>query len=750
MRKLMWIAVGFAIAAVCCAYFLPVSLYLAAAGISAMALVTSLGFMLRFRWMRIPAMVFFACTVGFLWITGYDALYLSKVRQQDNQVLNATVTAADYSYATDYGAAVDGRIELNGKTYKVLTYLDSKAVLKPGDTVTGDFLLRCTLPGGYHESVINRSNGIFLTARPRGELQYVSYEKIPPKFYPAYLRHHILQQIQMYFPADTAGFARALLLGDTDGIDYETDTAFKLSGIRHVIAVSGLHVTILFSLVFCLTGRRKWITALLGIPVLILFAAVVGFSPSITRACIMHSLMVIGSLIHKDYDPPTALGFAGICMITVNPWVIADVGFQLSMSCMIGILLFSEKIKQYLMDKNRLGKLQGKKLKKFAGGFAASIGVSLGAMVLTTPLCAYYFGVVSLVSPLTNLLTLWIITFIFYGIMLASVVGLLLPLMGSIIGWVISWPIRYVFFVAKVFSSFPLSAVYTESVYIVIWLIFVYLLLTVFLLAKKKLPAYLSGFAAIGLCVALLFSWTEPMRDDFRLSVLDVGQGQCIVFQSEGKVYLVDCGSYSDDHAADEAAAYLLSQGISRVDGVILTHFDADHAGGVSLLLTRIKADTLYLPNCQDKDSTSQALYQYDGGQVVTVEEDFVMTFGNTKITMIPSEKSASGNESGICILFQAGDCDILITGDRNAAGERELIKHMTLPDIEVLIVGHHGSKTSTCRELLIKTKPEIAIISVGADNSYGHPTQEVLDRLTDFGCRIFRTDLDGNVIYRG
>lgn len=750
MRKLMWFALGFAIAAVCCAYFLPVSLFFAAAGISAFALAVCLGCMLGFRWMRIPAMVFFACTLGFLWITGYDALFLTDARRQDNHILTVTVTAADYSYATDYGAAVEGRIELNGKQYKILTYLDSKTCLKPGDRVTGDFLLRCTLPGGYHESAINRANGIFLTARPRGELVVASNEKIPFRFYPAYLRQQIMQQIQKHFPSDTAGFACALLLGDTDGIDYETDTAFKLSGIRHIIAVSGLHVTILFSLVFYLTGRRKWITALLGIPVLVLFAAVVGFSPSITRACIMHILMVIGSLIHKDYDPPTALGFAALCMIIVNPWVITDVGFQMSMSCMIGILLFAEKIKQYLMDKNRLGKLKRKKLKKLAAGFSASVGVSLGAMTLTAPLCACYFGMVSLVSPLTNLLTLWMITFIFYGIMLTCVLGAVFPVLGSVIGWVISWPIRFVLLMAKTLAAMPLSAVYTKSIYIVIWLIFVYLLLTVFLLAKKKHPVYLSSCAAIGLCVALLLSWTEPLRNDFCLSVLDVGQGQCIVLQSEGKVYLVDCGSYSDSYAADQAAGHLLSQGINRVDGVILTHFDSDHAGGVSLLLTRIRADVLYLPNCEDKDDTATTLSGYDGGRVVTVEEDLVLTFGDTKISMIPSENAVSDNESGLCILFQAGDCDILITGDCSAAGERELIKHMTLPDIEVLVVGHHGSKTSTCRELLIKTKPEIAIISVGADNSYGHPTQEVLDRLKNYGCRIYRTDLDGTVIYRG
>ena len=100
--------------------------------------------------------------------------------------------------------------------------------------------------------------------------------------------------------------------------------------------------------------------------------------------------------------------------------------------------------------------------------------------------------------------------------------------------------------------------------------------------------------------------------------------------------------------------------------------------------------------------------------------------------------------------MTQTEKCDILITGDRSAKGERELIEHMTLPELEVLIVGHHGSKSSTCRELLIKTSPEIAIISVGEDNSYGHPADEVLQRLKQYGCIIYRTDLDGTIIYRG
>ena len=749
MRKLMWFVVGFTIAAISATYLLPPSFYLAGAGVAAVLLAICLIGMLRFRIMRIPAMIMFAAALGFAWITGYHAHYLSFVRACDDMTTDITVTAADHSYTTDYGAAVEGRVTLNGKTYKVLTYLDEEITMKPGDTVSGSFLLRCTLPGGTHESDKNRSEGIFLTARPRGEMTVVSCQKIPRQFYPAELRQQILGKIQTLYPADTAGFARALLLGDTDGIDYETDTAFKLSGIRHIIAVSGLHVTILFSLVYAITGRKKWITALLGISVLILFAAIAGFSPSITRACIMHSLMVIAMLFNKEYDPPTALSFAVLCMLLVNPWVVTNVGFQLSVCCMIGIFLFSDKIRNYLMDKRRLGRLRGK-WKKFAGGFSASVGVSLGAVIVTTPLCAYYFGVVSLIGPLTNLLCLWVISFIFFGIMLSCAIGAVVPVMGGWVAWIISWPIRYVLQMAKALATFPLSAVYTRSVYIIVWLVFVYLLLVVFLIGKKKHPLALTCFATIGLCFALVASWVEPKKDDFRMTVLDVGQGQCILLQCQGKNYLVDCGSYSETYAADQAAGLLLSQGISRLDGMILTHFDTDHAGGVANLLTRVPADCLFLPNCVDHDATSSALYGYDRGQVLTVLEDMVVSFGDAKITMIPSENATSDNESGLCILFQTENCDILITGDRSAAGERELIKHITLPDLEVLIVGHHGSKTSTCRELLIKTSPEIAIISVGADNSYGHPTDEVLARLEQYGCMIYRTDLDGTIVYRG
>lgn len=749
MRKLMWFVIGVALAAAVGCYLLAPESYFYAAGMAALLLAASLTLMLRFPKVRIVAITALGCVLGLLWQMGFEWLYLSTPRAADTEHLTLTIYASDYSYATDYGAAVDGIVELNGKPYAVRTYLPKDTEVSPGDVVTGIFELRCTLPGSAKESDYYRSGAMFLIAYPKGGLSVREAEKIPWYGIPAYIRSEITHRIQMIFSEDAVGFAQALLLGDTDGIDHETDTALKRSGIRHIVAVSGLHVTILFSLVSFLMGRKKWLTALIGLPVLFLFAAVAGFSPSITRACIMHALMVVAMLFEREYDPPTALSFAVLVMLLCNPWTVTHVGFQLSVGCMIGISLFSDRIQRWLMASKRLGRFRGIR-HKLAAIFSASVSISISASILTVPLSAWYFGMVSLMGPVTNLLTLWIVTYVFIGIILACAVSLLWLPLGSIFAWVTAWGIRYVLLMAKALSAFPLTAVYTQSVYIVMWLVVCYVLLAAFMMMKRKRPLLLGAYGIITLCIALIASWTEPLLDECRVTVLDVGQGQCILLQSQGKNFMVDCGGSSDTLAADEAAGLLRSQGISRLDGVILTHYDRDHAGGVSYLLSQVDTDALYLPTCQDKEGISDTLKAYSDGQVLTVCEDVSIAFGSANITLIPSQSSISDNESGLCVLFQTENCDILITGDRSAEGERELLNSRTLPDLEVLIVGHHGSKTSTSRELLLKTQPDIAIISVGADNSYGHPAQDILERLEKYGCVIYRTDLHGTVIYRG
>lgn len=743
MRVLMWLTIGTVAAAAGAAYLVSAQMLpVLAFGMLAAGLVLLLAAMVC-RPCAVAGTAFLGAAAMLLLILVFRTAYLEPISRHHEKTQSLTITLTRYSAASEYGTSVEGYTRLDGKLYRVLAYCDALPQLKPGDSVTGTFLLRGTVddPDRRYQA----GNGIFLLASGRGPTYYRMTPRLPWYGYPAFWAASIGELLGRMFPADTLGFARALLLGDTALIDYETDTAFKLSGIRHVIAVSGLHVSILFSLVYALTGRRRVLSALLGLPMLVIFAAIAGFTPSITRACIMHGLMVLATLFEREYDPPTALSFALLLMLLVNPYCVMSVSLQLSAGCLCGIFLFSGRIYSWLMDSRRLGKLPlGKR--KVAGWLSSSVSVTLGPTLTTTPLSALYFGTVSLVSPLTNLLTLWIVTFIFYGIMACCLLGWLWLPLGRVGAMVVSLAIRYVLAVSKFLSRVPLSAVYTVSGYIVVFLVFAYALLAVFLAMRRKQPVLLCCLLVLSLLLAVGASWVEPMLDNVRMTVLDVGQGQSILLQSEGRAFLVDCGGDSDTKSADRAAEMLLSMGISRLDGIILTHYDRDHAGGVAYLLTRVETQTLFLPDCADSEGYAAALLARPEAVVIT--DDTVLRCGDAELTLVASEFGITDNQSGLCVLFQRENCAILITGDRDTLGEQELMSRIALSRLDVLIVGHHGSRYSTGEQLLQTGQPTLAIISVG-DNRYGHPTQEVLDRLADIGCEVLRTDQLGTIVYR-
>ncbi len=742
MRKLMWFTIVFAAACAFCSYFYADWMLWG----FLIGVLSSVFLAVAARWWGIfakIALVVLGMSMGFGWFWCQDTGYLSKAKALDGTTVPVTVTVTDFGYKTDYGAAMDGSITVDGRVYKVRIYLDGEAVLLPGSTVTGSFRFRFTALGGDKDPTQHPGEGVFLLLYQRSDITVQVPDRVPAQYYPALWRQVLLSQIEELFPEDAAGFAKALLLGDRSGIDYETNTAFKLSGISHIIAVSGLHVSILFGLLYTLSFRRRWLTCLIAIPSLLVFAAIVGFTPSVTRACIMQILMLLAMLTDREYDPPTALAFAVLTMLAVNPMTVTSVSFQLSVGCMIGIFLFSTRIRAWLEDKKRLGSPKGPGfLPKCKRWFVSSVSVSIGASIVTAPLVAVYFGTVSLVSVLTNLMTLWVVSFIFYGLVLCLALSFVLPGLAAVTALCISLPIRYVLLTAKILAGFPMAAVYTQSIYIVIWLVGVYLLLGAYLICREKYPLVFSCCAAVALCFAMLFSWWEPLSDDLRVTVLDVGQGQCILLQSEGKTYMVDCGGDSDTGAADTAAEFLLSQGIDTLDGIILTHYDADHAGGVPYLLTRVDTDALYLP-----EIPGSKIPEYEQANLVTA--DLLLTLDDTKLTIFASETGNSGNESGLCVLFQRGNCDILITGDRGTLGETLLLHRTQLPDLEVLIAGHHGSAYSTGDALLTQTTPETVIISAGENNRYGHPAPALLERLAKFGCTVYRTDENGTVIYR-
>ena len=748
MRKLAWFAAGFAAACFVGAYLLG-GFWLAILGaICAVCSVCSALF--KSKSCRIVAVAFLGAAVAFVWFFAFDAIFLSNIRQLDNQVVHGDVQITDYSYEARFGITADGKLELDGKYYRIRVYMDEKISLSPGDSVAGELRLRYTARGGLDEMTYHQGKGIFLLGYFEDGAVVTGGNPAYMEHFAANLRRDIQNILNTIFPEDTLAFARAMLLGDSSLLDYKTKSDLSVSGIRHIIAVSGLHVTILFSVIFTFFGYRRVLTPLIGIPVLVVFAALAGFTPSVVRACIMQGLILLSLAVDKEYDPPTALGFSVLVMLAVNPLTITSVSFQLSVGCMIGILGFSAKIRTWLLHEKRLGPAKGKSIKsRLLRWLCGSISVTLGAMVVTTPLCGWYFGMVSLVGILTNLLCLWVVTALFCAIVAACIAGPLLPVLGKVIAWIASWLIRYVLLASDLMASLPVAAVYTDSVYIVIWLVFCYIFLGVFLFSKGKRVKPFATCVLAGILVALVLSWLEPRLDPYRMTVLDVGEGQCILLQADDRYYLVDCGGDSESEAADKAAAALLSQGVRELDGVILTHYDIDHAGGVYELLCRVPAQKLYLPNLEDEGDICSEL-EATSAQICWVEPEMVMEIDNGLITLYAGKEGASDNESSLCVLFQPENCDILIMSDRSAAGEKVLLEQTQLPDLEVLVVGHHGSKTSTSLELLHTTRPELAVISVSGQNNYNHPAQQVLARLARYGCRVVRTDQSGDIIIKG
>ena len=235
---------------------------------------------------------------------------------------------------------------------------------------------------------------------------------------------------------------------------------------------------------------------------------------------------------------------------------------------------------------------------------------------------------------------------------------------------------------------------------------------------------------------------------------LDVGQGACTLALDGEHAVVIDCGGTGTlENAGDTACEYLLSRGRRSVDAVVLTHLHSDHAGGVTRLLSRLDVGELYVAEAaEDTDGELAGLLacaERHGTAVRYVcAEDVEENYGGIALTLYAPAEAGDENERGVAVLASVGGWDALVMGDLGMAAERELAAEGAIPDVDILAVGHHGSRYSTSFELLEAAQPEMAVISVGYNN-YGHPADEALARLNLAGARVYRTDIDGSITVR-
>lgn len=649
----------------------------------------------------------------------------------------------DYPTQTKYGGArievcVPGR-GLAGRA----VYYGGEALLAcvPGDTITAQALCRSAAQLGDEADAASSSflsKGIYLLLYNRGS-ETVQPGDAPLRYLPMRLARRMGDTLSAILPAREAGFFRALLLGDKSGLTDADRSDLSEAGLYHITAVSGLHCGFLLTLLAALIGqsRRRMLSAV-GIPVLLFYALLAGATPSVLRACCMLSMQLVAPLFGRENDAPTSMSLALLLILLFNPLAIASISLQLSFSAMAGMLWLTDRLTKRIRTQNRA--------LRFA---LTSLAATAGALVFSAPLSAYYFKIFVLVVPVTSLMCLWAASLAFMLMLPLCVLSMLLPALGglAVVPLLVA---RYILWAAHTFAALPYHAVYFTNAAMVYWFVYVYALLGCCLLGKKR-GLWFSALALSGASLVLtLWLGTVSFRQGLmQAMVLDVGQGQSVLLSSQGETALVDCGSSNSWYAAgDEAADYLLSCGVRRLDRVVLTHYHSDHANGLALLLARVKVDELLLPDIPDEDGgRSEVLLlaaQY-GVPVTLVTQPQTLALGGAQLTLYPPVGAGSANERGLSILAAAGEFELLITGDMDSATERRLIEEYALPDIEVLVVGHHGSKGSSSRELLETVTPEVGVISVG-QNSYGHPTNEAMWRLDEAEVDIYRTDHSGSV----
>ena len=755
MRKLAWFAFSFAAATAACQYLVPLRL-MPLAAVAALGVGLAVYAALRREWRRVAIIASLGLAAGFIWSFGYDTLFFSHARDLDGVEAEITATVTDFPVARTYGAYVDIKIDADsGPALKARAYVfdGSADALRPGDRVRMTASLSTADRVGEREITSYTSKGYFLFAGRVRDVEVLSSPGMGITNFHRYLAKAIRDKIRLTFPLGTEGFMLALLTGDRTEVDADPalTSAMERAGVSHIIAISGMHVSILAGFLLTVLGRRRW-AVLAALPVLALFMAVSGFSASVVRAVIMQGFILTAPLLYRDSDGITSLSAALLVLLLINPYAVAGVGLQLSFAATLGIITLSPRIAGALTKKLPSGRSFKKHI---LISLAGALATTAGALVFTMPLSAVYFGCVSLIAPAVNAVMIWAVSPAFIlGAAAVAVAFLFLPA-GRVLAFYPAVLVRAMIWLIKRFAAPFLSAVYLDGAEVTAWFAVFYLAAAAVIVFKLRARYLLSvlSLAAASLCVLFIAKDLSAARSGgYELTVLDVGQGQSIAVAAGSATAVVDCGSSSGEDAGELAERYVRSLGRGGVDVLVLTHYHSDHAGGAERLISALNVSVLAVPEPRFEESGLDeeilAAAEDAGCRVIYVTEVTAVDLGDATLTLYPPLGSESENERGIIALVTDGDFDTLITGDAPSALERQLTALYDLPDVECLVVGHHGSAGSTSEALLDAVSPELAVISVG-ENSYGHPTQAVLDRLTERGIEVLRTDEAGNVQIR-
>lgn len=556
---------------------------------------------------------------------------------------------------------------------------------------------------------------------------------------------HIKYSLDKSLSVKNSGTLKSIILGDKTHLDEDYIKDFRKLGLSHILAVSGLHIGIIFASimnVFALFKVHKRIAMMYSLLIIWIYASLIGFPPSVLRASIMFSFLILARLIHVRYDAVNILSFAGLIMLVYRTSYLFSIGFQLSFLATLTILIFIPKLQEIISIKNP-------KLK------SATV-VVIAAQIGVLPISLYYFNEFQTLSVISNVIIAPLLSIsIVIGFIIIPLSLFSVPLsiaVGTVANFILNIASLCVDVLSKI--SYLNFTVHSPSlIEITLYYIALFLLLEKTVLEKMsfniKRCLYVNFFVVLTFGV-LIGSTDETVRVQF----IDVGQGDSALVKLKDKNLLIDTGGSvfgKFDVGESVLLPYLKKSGVRKLDGVFLSHFDADHVKGLLALFEEVKIDTIFIGYKNPENALYREIIESAKKHGVEV---CVITRGDKlkidKVSRIevlhPSldvSHYSDENDKSLVFILKLYDREIVFTGDIEEKSEDYIVENTRKRKIDIIKVPHHGSKTSSKAELIELFSPSVAVIQLGKNN-FGHPNSDVLDRYKKANAHILRNDLSG------
>ena len=599
------------------------------------------------------------------------------------------------------------------------------------------------------------------------------------------LRSRLSQNLTRVLPEPPASLAQGIVLGIRGNIPESLKTDFAHSGTAHLLAISGLHLSImagvLLSLGIWLFGRRHYLYIWLALGAIWLYVLITGMHPPVVRGAIMASLFLIAELLGRQRSAITALTVAAAIMVGISPYILGDAAFQLSFLAMAGLVFLFPIFRSLGRRAIKATLGEDGAAVSIAGITSDTFSASLGAIIAVWPVVAYYFGIISFVGPLATFLALPALPgVIIFGALTGVLVLVALPV-AQAIGWLAWLFLSYMIVVAGGLAAPAISSIEVSSIDTTfVWGYYLALAAAIWLRSSwgklsssvPRATARLRSGVSVSfnlsktkkwvilplLAIAVMVSYTAATMpdDNLRVSFLDVGEGDAILIQKGSQQVLVDGGP--SPQAISLELGTRMPFWDRTIDLLVLTHPHHDHLTGLVEVLRRFRVRQVLYP---DLDCESPVYDEFlklveennikrtiaRTGQRIDLGDGAVMRVLNPQKTLLTGTGSDVDN-NGVVLRLSTGDVSFLLTADIMWEVEWELIRKRAYLPGTVLKVAHHGSDTSTTPEFLAVVNPQLAVISAGADNKFGHPSDAVLERLKErLGSeKIYRTDEHGTI----